>query len=418
MQLMSGRAAQRTKNEAMNLQSYSKQWAPGDVLRAYYPIFWQDGLPEIAVGAIWGHNVGDVKELGLQTIFIPSTNEFSKDGQPIGTPDITYQFSRIARVFIEARKKVEEKTIADKQWPSESAKRKAFGDLEAKYSKDAKNPVKPIISNPIYKIFTEVLSVKLTNDKPDINTIAVSSANMSSQLIDQLYMILGDSKYALTEEDQFLEVEWKYPVNSEKSESGRIAKPAGLTFEYRICNQFPELYNQISQQFGKVSRDPTSIIRRATRSVDLARVKSALTSYCYLNSQGLDLFTDGEDARARLVSNSDVVKELDFLGAITNADLVKDINEKLAEMDVQEKARNAIEAKTQPEEIPEPAAILPDAPNIDQVLEDNAAAERELELHATNIPQSTMELLQNEHLSEEEGDEDLTITMPAVNDIP
>ena len=58
----------------------------------------------MAVGAVWGHQVSDIKGLGLKTSFIPSTTEFDADGQPIGQPDITYQFSMIAKVFIDGRK--------------------------------------------------------------------------------------------------------------------------------------------------------------------------------------------------------------------------------------------------------------------------------------------------------------------------
>ena len=52
---LTARGAQKTRNESRKLSMYSKQWAPGDTLRVFYPIFWVDGKPEINVGALYGH---------------------------------------------------------------------------------------------------------------------------------------------------------------------------------------------------------------------------------------------------------------------------------------------------------------------------------------------------------------------------
>ena len=98
---LSARGAQKTRNESKKLSMYSKQWAPGDTLRVLYPVYWENGRPELAVGAVWGHSVSDIKGLGLKTAFIPSTNSFNEDGEPIGPADITYQFSMIAGAFVQ-----------------------------------------------------------------------------------------------------------------------------------------------------------------------------------------------------------------------------------------------------------------------------------------------------------------------------
>ena len=76
MQLGS-RGVQRERQAAKKLMGYSKQWAPGDTMRLFIPLIWlEDGRPDFMVGKVWGFPVNAVKELGLHTIFIPSTVPF------------------------------------------------------------------------------------------------------------------------------------------------------------------------------------------------------------------------------------------------------------------------------------------------------------------------------------------------------
>ena len=318
---LSARGAQKKRNESKKLSMYSKQWLPGDTLRVFYPLFWVDDRPEIAVGAVWGHNVSDIKGLGLKTAFIPSTTDFDENGIPIGQPDITYQFSLIAKAFVNGQKAKEEKELANKPWPSESSYKEALKTLEAKYdTKNNMSAVKPIISRAQYYVSTEVVSVKIANNAPIKETIMVTSAPLSNQTINRLYAILDDPKYPIEKGAQFLEVEWKYPVNAEKAKSAKDAAPAGLTPEYRFEVQYAESWNAVQDALNTVSRDAVSIARRATRAVDPARVRQALTQYAFMNSQYLDAVAE-EDAEV-LTKHADLVKELDLVRTLTNADLI------------------------------------------------------------------------------------------------
>lgn len=347
---LSARGAQRKREESKKLSMYSKQWLPGDVLRVFYPIYWVDGKPEIAVGAIWGHSVSDIKGLGLKTAFIPSTTEFDENAMPIGPADITYQFSQIAKVFVNGAKRVEEQAVMSKNWPNESSRKEALKAIEDKYdTKNNRQAVRPIIGKAQYYISTEVLSIKLVNEVPNTDSIAVTSAPLSNQTIDRLYAIMSDPKYAPQEGDQFLEVEWKYPTNSDKGESARSAAPVGLTPEYRIMNQFPDAYSKLESMMPNVIRDSASITRRATRSVDPSRVRAALTQYAFLKSEYLDA-ADEEDAET-LCKHCDLVKELDIVRTITNQELVGKIQSAIAEMNVA--------APVVPSSIPTPAEPVP-----------------------------------------------------------
>ena len=162
---ITAKGAQKTRDESRKLPMYSKQWLPGDTLRVFYPIDWEDGHPEIVAGAVWGHSVSDIKGLGLKTAFIPSLTDFDENAQPIGKPDITYQFSQIARVFVDGQKAIEEAEIMQKNWPTESARKEALKAHEEKF--DAKNnmkAVKPIIGKVQYYISTEVCCIKYVNN--------------------------------------------------------------------------------------------------------------------------------------------------------------------------------------------------------------------------------------------------------------
>lgn len=327
--LVSARGAQKTREDSKKLQMYSKQWLPGDSLRLFLPVFFHDGIWDIAVGAIWGHKVNDFEGIGLKTTFIPSLTEFDENGDPVGPPDITYQFSRIARVFIDGQHALEEEKLQNKKWPTEAARKEALQKLDYQYdTKNNMKAIKPAIGMASYYISTEVLCLKMVNDVPATDNIAVASFPMSSQRIDQLYAILQDIKYAPQEGEEFLEIEWKYPANPDKAASARAANPSGLTSEYRLINKHPEAYKLVSGMFNLVSRDAESIVRRATKKIDEARIRGALTQYCIMNSEDIDACnSDNEEV---LVKNASLIHELRLDQAITNENLIAKLNEELA----------------------------------------------------------------------------------------
>ena len=334
---LSARAVQKTRNDSRKLQMYSKQWLPGDHMRVYYPIFWEDGRPEIAVGAIWGHPVSNPKELGLHTIFIPSTTDFDEGGQPIGQPDITYQFSLIAKVFIDGAKQAEEQAILSKPWPSEALRKEALMKLEADYDvKNNSKAIRPIIGKAKYFASTEVLSLKLVNNTPNTDTITITSQPLSNQTITRLYALMDDPKFAPVEGDEFFEVEWNYPASADKGESGRQAVPTGLTNEYKLETMFPDAYKQIQGRFDGVSRNAESIIRRAVRMVDPDKVRKALTNYTFMKSNYLD--NANEENVDILVKHADLIHELDCTRSISNEELRQKIEQAITEMNVNREA--------------------------------------------------------------------------------
>ena len=349
---ISARGAQKTREESKKLSMYSKQWLPGDTLHVFYPLFKNGDVWDIVVGAVWGHSVNDIKELGLKTAFIPSLTAFDENAMPVGTPDITYQFSLIAKAFVDGQKALEETAVMNKPWPTEAARKEALKKVEEKFdTKNNMKAVKPIIGKAQYMISTEVLCVKYLNCVPQVDTAAVVSAPLSNLNIDRLYAILNNAKYFDTDGDfAFLEVEWAYPANPDKGASAKAAAPAGLTPEYRMAAQYPEQFAQISSMFDMVSTDSETIARRAIRKVNENKIKQAITQYAYLKSEYLDGMP--EEAMDNFVKHADLVKELDIKAAIRNTTLIEKLNAELA----------TLSANTVPDTVPDLSAQAASAP--------------------------------------------------------
>lgn len=375
MKLMSARGAQQTRDRSSKLNSYSKCWLPGDTLRVFYPIYWENGNPELAVGAVWGHNVNDMKACGIKTPFIVSSTEFDDNKKPIGQPDIAYQFSCIAPIFIRGMKAVEEAKIAEKKFPTEASRREALNALDAKYdTKNNANAVKSVISPPVYYIATEVLCVKWGNNGPDMKSVQHVAAPLSRKVINNIYQIMDKPQFRPEEGAEFIEIEWSYPVNTDKGQSGRDASPAGVTQEYKMQTQYPTEYDTLAYSFSSVSHDSETIIRRATRSIDMNEIRNALTQYSVVNSEFLDV-ASAEDVE-RLERNWSVVKELDIVGCLTNESLINTFKRKFAEVEELEKIapEPAPAPEPEPEEppkeevTPEPGAAPNVAPSLDSLL--------------------------------------------------
>ena len=401
---LSARGAQKTREESRKLQMYSKQWTPGDTLHVWYPLYWENGQPEVAVGAVWGHSVGDIKELGLHTAFIPSTTDFDENGLPVGSPDITYQFSRIANIFRNGAKAAEIAAIMRKKgWPSDSAKEAALDDVKKKYdTKNNRNAVKPIIGRATYYISTEVVCVKIANGGVVTDTATVCSAPMSNTLINKIYALMRNPKFRPQEGDEFFEVEFIYPVDPDKGTSGRQVTISGCTPEYCVVNQYPDQYPMIAALFPTVSREEETIRRRATTTINPERVKEALTAYSMMHSEDLDAVSDERDVET-LTKNADIIAQLNFIGALENTDLSAKLQEAIDKMNAYKPApamEGSVPAPTLPSnntteapatsvaDEPEMPATMPEMP-----INDAAPHLAELMMNQNNVGAGDQQML-------------------------
>lgn len=332
---LSASGAQKTRQESKKLGGYSKCWSPGDTLRVFYPIFWDGNVVDFAVGAVWGHSVNDIKGLGLKTGFIPSLMNIDDEGNIIGPPDITYQFSKIAGVFVRGRYAKEEAHIQQKKFATESARKDALKALEAEYdTQNNPDAVKPIIGPLKYLITTEVLSYKIANDAPVKDSVALSSAPLSDTVINKISAVLNNKQFKPEPGAYFLEVEWVYPTDPKKSKSGKDATCSGLTAEYQTINRFPDFWPEIEVRLKNMAVDAEVIAKRATRKVDEKKIFTALLNYSYVNAEDLD--SCSEDDEDMLLSQAWLLREMNITRGLSNQTLIDKINTKFEELKTQE----------------------------------------------------------------------------------
>lgn len=405
MQLRSARKAQKTRSESKHIMNYSKCWNPGDTIRGFVPIYKdEDDTWQIAVGDIWGHKVGDFKTLGLKTTFIPSLTEFDEEtGFPVGTPDVTYQFSKIAPIFVQGMKRNKIAQCEAKKWPNEDLKKEQLKEIEAEF--DTKNnlkAIKPIISKASYFISTECLSLKLVNDQPKVDTIGCYSLPLSDQTITELYTILETTKYAPEDGDEFLEFEITYPTETDKQKSSRGAHYNGVTSEYRLKTQFPEAYKLVAAQFPLVARDRESIVRRCTTKINEAKIRNALTQYSILYSENLDIASE-QDVEI-LVKNAPIIKELGVLSSMSETSIIEKIEAELRRLEVETPVPAAMPDLAAAAQVP--ATESEPAPVTSTVTEESAPTVPEEDLNNPAAPKLT-ELLNNSESRAEMSDEEL-----------
>ena len=331
---LSATAALKTKEESKKLQNFSKQWLPGDTLRVLYPLFWDEETkePELLVGAVWGFQVNDIKAFGLKTAFIPSLNEFSEDGQPIGTPDVTYRFSLIAPCFPEGQKADEEARIQAKNWPSEASRKEALKTLEVKYdTKNNMKAVKPVITRAKYLITTEALVIPVVGGVPVKGKEAVVSAPLSNLNIRRIDQIIKNPAYRPEYGTPFIEIEWAFPAATEKSDSSKAVTPTGLSETMRLEYTRPDDWAWIKNMIPLLADSSETISRRATRSIDEGKIRQAITQYVYLNSEFLD--TLPEEAEETLLRNVSLLDDLSLTKAVSSEALQTKIAEALANVE-------------------------------------------------------------------------------------
>lgn len=331
---LGARGAQRERQATRKLMAYSKRWTPGDTMRVFFPLIWDEqGRPDFLIGKVWGHPVNDVKELGLHTTFIPSLTPFDENGNPVGVPDVTYQFSRIAPIFVNGMRAQELAAIAKKPWPTESQREQAMQKVKEKYdTKNNRNAVRPIIGRAQYMILTEVISAKyIENQGIDTTTIAISSLAMSDQLLQKLWALLDNAKFAPAAGAKYFEAEYIYPADADKGASGRAVTIGGLTPDWSLAAKFPEQFKTIEDYFRSWSTDSETIKTRATTSINPDAIQAAITNYSLMHSEFLDSVDNDDDTNV-LLNNIEILSKVIKPDYLQNAELKAKIQEAISKM--------------------------------------------------------------------------------------
>lgn len=386
--------ALQSREATQKLRMFSKQWEPGSTLRAYYRTYLdaESDTRQLLAGACWGHKVNDMKALGLKTTFIPSLCDYDENGDPIGQPDILNRFSRLAPMFIEGEKLNRIRECEGKVYPNETLRRDNIKQIENDYdTKNNRQAIKPVVSRPTILITVEVLVVPFKDDKPQMDAAVVACQPISNKIAKQLDGILHNKKYAGVDSEGFLEVEWTFPMDTDKGNSGANAVPVGLDTKYAFWNQFPADYPQLKAMYAGVAEDSDMVRRRATSGVAEAAIRQAIINYSFLHSTDLAHCMQDETLTDGVMRSVDLIKELDVARAISDPLFTERYNEAIQQTVATDlpKPDEAVEQPTQeatPATAPEQTAVQEatpvqqpesQAPTINSLLSQQAATNGE-----------------------------------------
>jgi len=399
--------ATQTRQANQRLTNFSGAWLPGNTLRVYYPIFFDEETQsmQLLVGAIYGYKVNDMKALGLKTIFIPSISQIDENAEPIGEPDIMYRFSKIAPIFVNGRKAAEINAANQRNWPDENMHRHALQEIENKY--DVANnmqAVKPVIGKLDYMITTEALVVPMVNGVPQPDAAKLVSQPLNNKKITALTTILNEARFEIGKDNAYMEVEWNFPADSSKATSAQNATISGLTSEYRLEHQYPEQFAKIRPLLGGISDDSDVIVKRAVKYVDENKVKQALTIYSVTNST--DMLSLNDETIERLCKSADLVKTLGIYGTLPEGEL----KAKLADALRQTEESTTMETPEMPKDtVPSaatPVAATAGAPELDSLLDSAAnfmaGAQAATSATASNVSQNTSSMPTQLDMTDEE----------------
>lgn len=354
----SGRAAVRTRSQSRKLQAFSKAWVVGDKLSVFFPIFWvpeldeneqpimvqeidtkgqpvfeDDGTPvmtekgqwDVVTASIWGHDVPDMKKFAVGGSFIPSLTEIVR-GQPAkiltddaGKPmydaygevmyepipgDVTYQFSKIAPMFVKGEKQGEIDRVMKKKFTSEDLRREALNEIDAKYDTDSNmDAPKPAVGKLHMVISTEVFVVKQNaTNQYDLENAGQYTYKLSDEKFNSLISLLDDIKFKPRDLNaRWFEVQMTFNGDSNdkrgRGQAGRKALPVGLTPEYTMEARDPAGYAKIKVRLEQLPQDSQTITCRNFMYTKIAEktIEKQISQYIVMNSDMLDNITKEED---------------------------------------------------------------------------------------------------------------------------
>ena len=386
----------RERKATKKLAMYSKQWSPGDTVHVLYKVFKVEETQnyEFMAGMCWGYPVNDIKGLGLKTTFIPALCKFNADGQPIGKPDILWRFSRLAPSFVKGAHEAEIANIMKKPGCDDAMRRSLIRDCDEKY--DTKNnidAIRPVIGRATPLIVLEALVVPMKEGVPTFDTLVVAMQPVSDTLSDRLTGILQTDKFKPVDGEDWIEIEYAYPMDAKKSVSGQKVVPTGVVAEDRISVKFPAQWEKIKIAMSGMSSDSDMIIKRSTSAVSEARIITALSKYVSYHSDDLNSCSLADDALEGLTSTIGVIHELNRDAIVTDPK-VKEILDK-AIVEINEEAEPLVPATEEASDAPASAAEVktPDGEpvtTIEQLVKEQDASETAVQDFMDNIDLSAL----------------------------
>lgn len=329
---------------------FGKAWEVGDQVKAFYRLERdpETGTRGIVVASVWGHKVTDMKDFGLPTTFIPTTTEIDEFGNPIGEPDVTYKFSRIASAYIAGRKNAEIVKAKEKFAGDTDSLQTRLKTIEEKYDRQKhQDAPKPIIGFLEDVISTEVLVVKCKEGVPVPGAIPeIYTQSLSDERISKLTAIMMDNRYC-PEDMNYLEVEYTFTAeDGKKSTAGRVS-PTGQSSETRLEHTAPEAWPVIKAKIDGMITDE-EVLRRRNWSFTpqtMSRVWNAIKMYCINHDEDLECLPD--DVEENVLKNALMIRSLNIkLPAGLESKLNEAAEKQLSETKMEEATKVTEEAES------------------------------------------------------------------------
>ena len=300
---LSGRNALRTRQQSRRLGGFGQMWKSGEQGIVYYPLTkTEDGQLDVLVASCWGHNINP-KEVGLKRIFVP-TLSIIEDGVP-KVPDITYQFSKIAPLFLAGAKESKVANIMAKNM-SESQRKTVLKKIDEDFEK-----LSPVVGKLRMVISTECVYVPLdSNGNPDVEKARLVSQDLSDARLNAILAILDNKQFGVEPDATYVEVMYSFGTSNVRQEDGKVT-PTGVTKEYSLQNRFPNDWPRIDQLLTGLPDTSETIEKRNSsfHMVEEGEISSAIASYSAIESGSLDSLSSEEDLD-RLKKNAEIVSRL------------------------------------------------------------------------------------------------------------
>jgi hypothetical protein len=367
----------KTREESRKLSGFGQMWNPGDTVVVYYPLAYQEfedeethvitksNKPDLLVAGCWGHQVDPKRLTGLKAIFVPTTAKVDESGNPVGTPDVTFQFSRISKSFIDGKKQTEIDKAMTKNYPSESMKQTELKAIESRYdTKSNMEAERPAVGKLTMLITTECVVVKLKADgTPDVDSARLVTQSLSNEKIRKLLNIMANANYKPNETETYLEVQYSFLAGVKKADAGKV-DPTGIAPEYRVSYKYPEQFKSLESLLVSLPESSETIERRnlSYRKIEEKIILQALTAYAIRESEYLDAIKEETEVE-NLIKNAEVISMLTIKDSLHNEALRAKIDEALEEI-----RKNTSEEALPATESEEENPVDTEAPNIEKLL--------------------------------------------------
>lgn len=367
--IVGSRSALEQSQKSKKLTSFSKVWKSGSQIIVLYrlvpltdeekeeaKVSGENPKRSICVGELWGHSVNDIKSLNLKTNFLQTHSEIDYETMEIIKPDISFQFSKVAKLLLEGQK---QDALVDAENRAGDDKT-TYVTLVSKITEEYNNK-RPIISGLVHKTFCECVAIETSDDwTPNKKTMKLVSSDLSDKRLQRLHEILDDDYKNIPLDQDYMEVRYVFGSSGDRKIDGQV-DPKPVSEDKSIFTKYPNIAEEAKSMILSSPMNSKVLTNRYNiQNYTESEIKRALAMYTQSNTKYLEKLTDVD--KDKLVNAANIIDELKI--KILDEDLNKRIQDKLKEDKIYEESNEKINEKIDEEELKEES----DTVNVDDLL--------------------------------------------------